>query len=618
VVLGIVVGFSTACTGVQGSPPVGGHFESPLVQLKRLQGQVGHLHVDEVRYRAEDKKLFQCSYTFGVVDAGDPANMTYLAENLTHTVAGDDRRAGCVHLAYDGDIVYTTHRGNLRNPTFVSGWDISTSDPGRGGRGRMRPVQIPVLQEPGVSYEGIDVADHVVYVAIRSGGLGVYRREPSTNRLSRVGTLTGIGNTWGVRVVGTTAYVTDIDGQLALVDVSAPERPALLGKVSIRGIPKGLAVNGSTVYVAAGSEGIAIVDASDRANPKVVGTADTPGPALRVAYSAGHLFVAAWNDARVYDVTNPSDPRFVGAVRLTTDVAYPDEGHPPVTARTKGIAADGDNVFVGNWWVLYSYRLHAGRKAPSLRLPEEVNLMDFGEHEEGAGQTVAVEVTNQGTAPLAVYDAWTTNASFRVSPASLVLAPGARGSLSVTYQAAGTERETGLLHLRSDDPLQPQRSVFLVGNQTGLGLGQPLPPTEVTLLDGSTWSSDEAGGQVVVLAYFATFCPVCAEHVPELERRFWRKYRDRGVEIVAVDSHDNTVEGGMEGVRDYAGRFGNTHPVGLESPNTPTYAALVRNYRGANPFPVDVVVGRDGLITYIAREYDPDRLEAAIEAALGE
>ena len=121
---------------------------------------------------------------------------------------------------------------------------------------------------------------------------------------------------------------------------------------------------------------------------------------------------------------------------------------------------------------------------------------------------------------------------------------------------------------------------------------------------------------LLVLAYFATFCPVCAEHVPELERHFWKKYRDRGVEIVAVDSHDASVEGGMKGVQDYVRRFGNTHPVGLESPATPTYAALVRNYRGANPFPVDVVVGRDGLISYIAREYDPDALEAAIEAAL--
>ncbi|HEU4692984.1 MAG TPA: hypothetical protein VFS23_31695, partial [Vicinamibacterales bacterium] len=98
---------AAACAGERPSPPAPGHFESPLVQLKRLQGEVGHLHVDEVRFRAADRKLFQCSYTFGIVDATNPADMTYLAENLTHTIPGDTRRPGCVHLAYDGDIVYT-------------------------------------------------------------------------------------------------------------------------------------------------------------------------------------------------------------------------------------------------------------------------------------------------------------------------------------------------------------------------------------------------------------------------------------------------------------------------------------------------------------------------------
>ena len=113
---------------VHGSSPVPlrpGQFQSPLVLQQRLQGEVGHLHIDEVRYRASDARLFQCSYTFGVIDARNPANMRYLAENLKHKVPNDRRSPGCIHLAWDGDVIYTTHRGNLSNPTFVTGWDIS-------------------------------------------------------------------------------------------------------------------------------------------------------------------------------------------------------------------------------------------------------------------------------------------------------------------------------------------------------------------------------------------------------------------------------------------------------------------------------------------------------------
>jgi len=487
-----------------------GMYQSPLVRLKRLQGQNGHLHVDEVKYRASDGKLFQCSYTFGVVNAKDPASMSYLAEGLRHKIPGDERTPGCIHLAVDGDIVYTTHRGNLRNPAFLTAWDISKTDPE--DEEKMVPEQLPVLQEPDVSYEGLDVAGGHVFVAIREGGLGVYRRDPETNEISRIGSLADIGSTWDVRVSGDTAFVTDIGGHLVTVDVRDPTAPKLLGKVATGGVARGLVVDGDTAYVAAGSEGLVVVDASDPSSPKVVGRADTTGTAIRLDYSAGHVFVADWNDARVYDVADPAAPRFVGAVRLTTDVTYPDDdGRPPVTARTLGIAADGDNVFVGNWWVLYSYRLNAGRTAPYLLLPEDVNLVDFGPLAAGESKTAVLSVRNGGTAPLTLFHNWTTNAAFDVEPKEVRIEPGAAAELAITYtasgtyRASGTERDTGLLNLWSDDPGQPIRSAFLVANQPGLGVGKPLPETKLALLDGGEWSSSQTRGKVLVLAYFATF-----------------------------------------------------------------------------------------------------------------
>ena len=37
---------------------------------------------------------------------------------------------------------------------------------------------------------------------------------------------------------------------------------------------------------------------------------------------------------------------------------------------------------------------------------------------------------------------------------------------------------------------------------------------------------------------------------------------------------------------------------------------------GISPFPLDVVIGRDGRIVYLTREYDAGALKAAVEAAL--
>lgn len=82
--------------------------------------------------------------------------------------------------------------------------------------------------------------------------------------------------------------------------------------------------------------------------------------------------------------------------------------------------------------------------------------------------------------------------------------------------------------------------------------------------------------------------------------------------VAAIDPNGDSADG----VQAWSSSSGVTYPIGLESPDTPTYKALVKNFKGLNPYPVDVVVGRDGTIAYISREYDPDSLLAAVEAEL--
>jgi hypothetical protein len=491
--------------GAEPEPPAGpevlepGAFLSPLVQLQRLQGEEDHLHVDEVRLR-DDDLLFQCSYTFGVVDATDAQAMSYLSQNLKHVIPGDKREPGCLHLAWDDNdynIVYTTHRGNIRNPAFLGGWDITDPE---------APVQIPVLQEAGVSYEGIDVADGIVYVGLKEDGLGVYQRGAG-NTLTRVGTATGMQSAWGVFAhTGGIVFVADSLGGLVIVDASDPARPAIIGQVATGGQARGVVVDGTTAYVASGSAGVVVVDVADLSRPTVIGRATMPGSAIRVAYSEGRLFVAAWNDARVYDVSDPAAPRFVAAVRVPqADDDITDADRPDSTSRIFGIAARGTDVFLGSWWVLHSYKLYPERQAPNIRLPETFMLTDFGHVQPGAEKTLPFEVTNQGTAPLTLVNNWVAGSAFSVEPRQLRLQPGETGNLALTYRPSAAKKETGYLQILSDDPQAPLRSAYLVGNQEGLAVGDQMPETRGVLLDGSNWSSYDTSGSVMLLAYFATF-----------------------------------------------------------------------------------------------------------------
>ncbi len=113
-----------------------------------------------------------------------------------------------------------------------------------------------------MSYEGIDTGNGHIYVAQRQKGLGIYRRDVR-GRFLRVGASRDLNNAWGVRVRGTTAFVSDGLAGLAILDVADPRKPVLLGRVNTGGQARGLALDGSTAYVAAGSAGLVVVDLSD-------------------------------------------------------------------------------------------------------------------------------------------------------------------------------------------------------------------------------------------------------------------------------------------------------------------------------------------------------------------
>jgi hypothetical protein len=495
-----LMAWSVGCGGAPQPPLERGSYQSPLVRLQQLVGTNDHLHTDEVRYRPSDGLLFHCSYNFGVIDARDPARMVYLAQELRHRIPDDRRQPGCIHLAWDGDTVYTVHRGNIDNPAFLSGWVLQRD---AAAPEKLTAVQLPVLQEPGVSYEGIDTANGLIYIALRRHGLGIYRRTPSG--FARVGTFAGLDNAWGVRMRGHTAFVTDGLAGLAIVDVTDPNAPTLIARAAIDGQARGLAIHGDQAYVAAGSAGLVLVDVSNLRAPKVTGTARVSGSAIRVDYSDGLAFVAAWNDARVYDVSNPAAPRFIGAARMTRDIGREGDGRPEVTSRTLGVAAHGDVMFAGNWHVIHSFRVHPERRAPSLVLPEDVNLVDFGLVAPGATARVPLAIRNQGTAPLTIVDAAIDQPSFSVEPRDLRIPPGETVTFTLAFEPKSADKTTALLRFSTDDPDNPTREGYLVANQPGLGVGKRFPEAGAALVDGARWASTALEGHVALVAYFATF-----------------------------------------------------------------------------------------------------------------
>jgi hypothetical protein len=108
--------------------------------------------------------------------------------------------------------------------------------------------------------------------------------------------------------------------------------------------------------------------------------------------------------------------------------------------------------------------------------------------------------------------------------------------------------------------------------------------------------------------------------LPDIEERFWKKYRGRGLMVVGLNPGGRGgIRGAastddIAGVQRFTGKLGVTFPNGLEQ--TGSYLRFAENFRGANPFPIDVIVDRDGTIAYVAREYDPTAIEAVLDRLL--
>jgi cytochrome c biogenesis protein CcmG/thiol:disulfide interchange protein DsbE len=67
------------------------------------------------------------------------------------------------------------------------------------------------------------------------------------------------------------------------------------------------------------------------------------------------------------------------------------------------------------------------------------------------------------------------------------------------------------------------------------------PDFTLTSFSGETVTLSELRGQVVVINFWASWCPPCREEAAYLEQT-WRKYKDQGVVFIGVDYLDTEAE----------------------------------------------------------------------------
>lgn len=81
----------------------------------------------------------------------------------------------------------------------------------------------------------------------------------------------------------------------------------------------------------------------------------------------------------------------------------------------------------------------------------------------------------------------------------------------------------------------------LVKNAKGQVSSGLAPDFTLKGFDGRTATLSQLKGQVVIINFWASWCPPCREEAAYLEQT-WRKYKDRGVVFIGVDYADTDKE----------------------------------------------------------------------------
>jgi peroxiredoxin len=147
--------------------------------------------------------------------------------------------------------------------------------------------------------------------------------------------------------------------------------------------------------------------------------------------------------------------------------------------------------------------------------------------------------------------------------------------------------------------------LFALGSQTPL-LADAAPAWELKDIKGNTVKLSDFKGKVVIVDFWATWCPPCRAEIPHFVK-LQDKYAKQGLVIVGI----SVDEGGAEVVSSFAKANKINYPIALGNQD------VAEQYGATDGIPTTFVIDRKGNV--IAKHLgftDPDIFENEIKSVL--
>lgn len=132
--------------------------------------------------------------------------------------------------------------------------------------------------------------------------------------------------------------------------------------------------------------------------------------------------------------------------------------------------------------------------------------------------------------------------------------------------------------------------------------GEVAPDFEITMFDGSVVKLADLKNKVVLLNFWATWCPPCRKELTRVEKDIIEKFKGQPFVFLPVSRGEK-----RETVAEFREKMGYTFPMGLD-PDSLNYKKYAVTY-----IPRNFLIGKDGKVVKASVGYDEAEFDELIK-----
>ena len=127
-------------------------------------------------------------------------------------------------------------------------------------------------------------------------------------------------------------------------------------------------------------------------------------------------------------------------------------------------------------------------------------------------------------------------------------------------------------------------------------VGDKLPEFIMEFPDGSQINSADLIGNITMLQFTASWCSVCREEMPHIEKEIWKRYKKVGLSVIGIDRDEPA-----DVINKFAKEVKVTYPIALDI-GADIFALFADRNSGVTR---NIIIDQNGKIAFLTRLFDP-------------